>query len=88
MCLQGLGGTQALDGHLKRLATTSVPPNAARGRVRKPAQETRCIDLFVLLRLLMMEYREEQAARCVCERVCVRVCITNSLWCLGALPSL
>ena len=63
--MQGLGGTGQLEGHLKRLAATSQPPGGQRMRMRKPAQETRCIDVFVLLRMLLMEYREEQAARCV-----------------------
>jgi hypothetical protein len=52
-----------MDNAAKRLAVTSQPAVGNRARVRKPAAESRCIELFTLLRLLMVEYRDEQAAR-------------------------
>lgn len=51
-----------LDSVLMRVAATASPKN--RQRVRKPAPETRCVDLFLLFRLLLTEYRDEQAQRC------------------------
>jgi hypothetical protein len=57
------------DGLLNRLSATATPK--VRQRVRKPVPETRCVDLFLVLRMLIMEYREEQAHRCVGRAVCL-----------------
>ncbi len=59
LCAQADAGKN--EGFLRRLTQTAVPK--VRQRVRKPVPETRCVDLFLLLRVLVMEYREEQAHR-------------------------
>ena len=71
-CRAWVQGDVKFEGFLNRLSQTSTPK--IRQRVRKPAPETRCVDLFLVLRMLIVEYREEQAHRCVCV-VCVCLCI-------------
>jgi hypothetical protein len=50
-----------MEGYLNRQTATASPKG--RLRVRKPAPEVRCIDLFVYLRVMLLDYREEQAQR-------------------------
>jgi hypothetical protein len=40
-----------------------TPKNPRTQKFRRPVTETRCVDLFVLVRLLLLEYREEQCHR-------------------------
>ncbi len=61
--VQSDGHHVKFEGFLSRLSQTATPK--VRQRVRKPAPETRCVDLFLVLRMLVVEYREEQAHRCV-----------------------
>ena len=44
-------------------AVPIAPKNPRGMKFRRPVTETRCVDLFVLVRLLLLEYREEQCHR-------------------------